>query len=168
MIAYLVVLLDTYAFYFITLVTYSFSDAFCATLGLLYSGLFLVVIYYGFRATAADPTDPTILKQREMKEAGLKFDGSGYKFFCEVCEAYVNDHSKHCGSCNRCVNNFDHHCRWLNNCIGAANYQFFFRLIVAVLLMTIVHTGTDIAVLVYVNSGDKRFISDNIKVRLSE
>lgn len=69
-IAYLVVLLDTYAFYFITIVAYSHSDAFCAVVGLLYTALFLAVVYYGWRATAADPTDPTILKQREMKQAG--------------------------------------------------------------------------------------------------
>jgi hypothetical protein len=114
----------------------------------------LAVIFFGWKATVIDPTDPIILKQRELAKEGKRFDGSGYKYYCEVCEAYVQDSAKHCGSCNRCVNNFDHHCRWLNNCVGDSNYKLFFRLIVAVFVMTLLHTATDIAVLVFVNTGE--------------
>ena len=53
------------------------------------------------------------------------FDSKNFKFYCEVCEAYVCDSSKHCGQCNRCVNEFDHHCKWLGTCIGGRNYKTF-------------------------------------------
>lgn len=86
------------------------------------------------------------------------FDGRKFKFFCEVCEAYVSDDAKHCGACNRCVNGFDHHCRWLNNCVGQENYVYFFRLICAVFVMTLFHNASDIAVLIYANNNDKNLV----------
>jgi hypothetical protein len=62
---------------------------------------------------------------------------------CEVCETFVLSSAKHCGSCNRCVSGFDHHCAWLNNCIGAKNYRLFFRLIIAVFFMSLIHNLTN-------------------------
>jgi hypothetical protein len=71
------------------------------------------------------------------------------KLFCDVCECYVSNTAKHCGYCNRCVNDFDHHCRWLNNCVGSTNYKDFFRLIVCVFVMCLLHNATNGAVLYY-------------------
>ena len=75
------------------------------------------------------------------------FDGSKYEYECDICETHVSDTAKHCGSCNRCVDEFDHHCRWLNNCVGKANYKLFFRLIVTVFFMTLMHNLTNIYVI---------------------
>ena len=61
----------------------------------------------------------------------------------------MHESAKHCGSCNRCVEGFDHHCRWLNNCVGKANYKLFFRLIIMVFLITLLHNLTNIFVLYY-------------------
>ena len=72
-----------------------------------------------------------------------EFDGRAYEFECEICDTHVHDTAKHCGSCNRCVDGFDHHCRWLNNCVGRANYKLFFRLIVLVFLMSLMHNVTN-------------------------
>lgn len=75
------------------------------------------------------------------------FDGSGFEFECDICETHVRDSAKHCGACNRCVDDFDHHCRWLNNCVGRANYKLFFRLIVVVFFLTLVHNITNVFVI---------------------
>ena len=79
----------------------------------------------------------------------LVFDGSAYEFECDICETAVSTTSKHCGSCNRCVEGFDHHCRWLNNCVGKKNYLLFFRLIICVFFMCLVHNVTNGFVLYY-------------------
>ena len=79
----------------------------------------------------------------------LVFDGSAYEFECDICETAVSSTSKHCGSCNRCVEGFDHHCRWLNNCVGKKNYLLFFRLIICVFFMCLVHNVTNGFVLYY-------------------
>lgn len=71
------------------------------------------------------------------------FDGTNYEFECDICETHVHESSKHCGSCNRCVDQFDHHCRWINNCVGRKNYTLFFRLIISVFLMSLVHNITN-------------------------
>jgi palmitoyltransferase len=51
--------------------------------------------------------------------------------------------SKHCGQCNRCTSGFDHHCRYLNNCIGEQNYEYFFKLIIWVFWMCLLHNITN-------------------------
>ena len=80
------------------------------------------------------------------------FDGSNYEYECDICETHVSETAKHCGACNRCVNDFDHHCRWLNNCVGAANYKLFFRLIIVVFFITLLHNLTNIAVIYNLNA----------------
>jgi hypothetical protein len=59
-------------------------------------------------------------------------------FYCDNCNAFVSNNSKHCGYCNRCTSRFDHHCKWINNCIGGANYYWFMRMITFVLCQAIV------------------------------
>ena len=66
----MVILLDTYAFYFITIVSYSYSPAISVSIGVIYSIIFMVVVYYGYVATKFDPTDPIIYKYRDCKEKG--------------------------------------------------------------------------------------------------
>ena len=77
------------------------------------------------------------------------FDTAGYDFECDICMTAVLTSSKHCGSCNRCVSGFDHHCRWLNNCVGRANYKLFFRLVVVVFVMSLLHNVANLVVLIH-------------------
>ena len=62
-------------------------------------------------------------------------NGAPMDLYCNICEAYVQERTKHCGSCNRCCEEFDHHCNWLNNCIGTSNYRDFRRLINAYFIL---------------------------------
>jgi hypothetical protein len=76
-LSYLVILLDSYAFYFITIVAYSYSAGISVTIGIIYSLILMVVLYYGYIATKIDPTDPTIHAYRERITQGKEFDCSG-------------------------------------------------------------------------------------------
>jgi len=67
---------------------------------------------------------------------------------CWICDTQVANHSMHCKYCNKCVCQFDHHCLWLNTCIGKKNYQDFFRVMLAVFFMQLVHLGVSCAVVV--------------------
>ncbi len=66
----MVILLDSYAFYFITIVAYSYSAGISVSIGILYTFNFAVVLYYGYVATKIDPTDPIIHAYRESKASG--------------------------------------------------------------------------------------------------
>eukprot|EP00347_Sterkiella_histriomuscorum_P007383 403349149 len=76
-----------------------------------------------------DPTDPIIYEQRALKITGQDFNDENFEYFCDKCDAHVNDNTKHCNRCNRCTKEFDHHCIWLNNCVGYNNYRDFCILI---------------------------------------
>ena len=52
------------------------------------------------------------------------------KFFCNICNTLVIEHSKHCAKCNRCSFEFDHHCIWVSNDIGRLNYVLFLRMLI--------------------------------------
>jgi hypothetical protein len=49
--------------------------------------------------------------------------------------------------------------------VGGQNYQLFFRLIASVFAMTLLHTATDIAVLVCTNQFKQEVIEGNQRVR---
>lgn len=96
------------------------------------------MLYWAHFCTVTCPTDPAVLKQRELEADGLQrmflpdfggIDGGKLPLYCTVCDKYVEDKTKHCATCNRCCYGFDHHCDWLNNCIGKANYNGFRALI---------------------------------------
>ncbi|CDW91758.1 probable palmitoyltransferase zdhhc1 [Stylonychia lemnae] len=152
--------LDSYAFYFINIVTFSYQPAISIVLGVAYLIIFIAVLYYAIRSTRYDPTDPTIYKNRQAEKTGEYFDSSPYDLYCEVCESPVQNSAKHCGQCNRCVSGFDHHCRWLNNCIGEGNYVYFFRVICSFFAMTVLHNATDAAVLFYLDSDDSYLLKN--------
>jgi palmitoyltransferase len=73
--------------------------------------------------------------ERAAKKLGKELEeNEELEYYCDVCESYVGDRSKHCGDCNRCVDVFDHHCKWMNNCVGEKNYKAFIILITAVMI----------------------------------
>ena len=106
---------------------------------LLYVILSIAVAVVCFLATYTDPTDRNVIFERKMRALGKEvLDSEELEYYCDVCQAYVSDRSKHCGDCNRCVELFDHHCKWMNNCVGAKNYYKFLLLISLVLVQSIV------------------------------
>ena len=74
--------------------------------------------------------------------ANITFD-----YTCQICDAHVNNRTKHCGDCNRCVAVFDHHCKWLNNCIGVLNYNYFMYMISFYLMHSLYSIGVLIALI---------------------
>lgn len=142
----------------------SFSVVVVATCSTIYFVISIFVIFWGIKATAADPSDPTILQHRIALAKGLRFDNSHYEFYCDVCDTFVEASSKHCGACNRCVNQFDHHCKYLNNCVGAKNYKLFFRLIISVFLLVLMHNVTNAFVIYGYLSNDKLIEQQNEKI----
>lgn len=100
-------------------------------LTLLYMGMTVCTVRYGYLCTHTDPTDTAVLAERKAINQGEPFNSSQFTQICTLCRTHVHDQSKHCGACNRCVDGFDHHCRWVNNCIGTRNFRMFAGLIVA-------------------------------------
>lgn len=129
------------------------------------------VVYFGFRAITIDSMDvhlkKTLLEERNgiLKTEGkfLDFcygvcnnknhnhnagkDGEETKQ-CWICDTQVAEHSMHCKYCNKCVSKFDHHCLWLNTCVGEHNYRDFFRVMLAISLMQIIHFGISVYLVV--------------------
>lgn len=61
-------LLDTYAFYFVCMVAFSYSPAVCSVVGIIYSLLLAWVVYFATMATKSDPTDPTIFEYKQATQ----------------------------------------------------------------------------------------------------
>lgn len=59
-LTWLVILLDTYSFYFISLVCFAYQPGVSATFGVIYSLIFIAVVYYAYLATKIDPTDDVV------------------------------------------------------------------------------------------------------------
>ena len=147
MISWFVFGFDFITFFAVDMVSLAYNPGLVAVLSVLFIVIQIITVYYCVMATKCDPTDPTIRQQKEVEARGERFNADDYEYECDVCKSAVLDGSKHCGACNRCTHGFDHHCRWLNNCVGAANYTYFFRLIVIVFLSSLLHNLTNFAVL---------------------
>lgn len=105
---------------------------------LIYLGLTFLIMGFGIFATVIDPTDEQIWLEHKAKKMGKELEvNDELEYFCDVCDSYVGDWSKHCGDCNRCVDVFDHHCKWMNNCVGKRNYFAFLGLITTVMIWSI-------------------------------
>ena len=110
-----------------------------SVLSVVYLIFSVATFYYAWLATVTDSSDPTLALEKECAELKYDFDPSNYEFHCKICNSHVLAGSKHCGQCNKCSSGFDHHCRYLNNCIGEANYDYFFKLIIWVFWMLLLH-----------------------------
>ncbi|CAI2362346.1 unnamed protein product [Moneuplotes crassus] len=119
--------------------TYYIGTGFAVFIGLVYGSLLIGVVIFCLRATLTDPTDRNVLYERQCRKEGVEAEENDeLEFFCDVCEAYVHERTKHCGECNRCSDLFDHHCKWLNNCIGGKNYADFLILISVLCAQTLI------------------------------
>ena len=114
-------------------------------------GISILIVFYAFgftgmvistvRVTKSDPTDPTVAFVRYLNNLPVadqnnysEYVQSRASMFCNICETFVMEKSKHCVECNRCCAEFDHHCRWVSNDIGGLNYVIFLRMLLFVAL----------------------------------
>lgn len=61
---------------------------------------------------------------------------------CPFCRILQPPRTIHCPTCSHCIARFDHHCPWVNNCIGAANFSYFFLMLIATMGDVAVCGGT--------------------------
>lgn len=69
-IAWMVIALDIYAYYFMNIVTLSHIAPLAAVLGIVFGVMMVFVVYYGFICTHSDPTDPTVYAERKARRLG--------------------------------------------------------------------------------------------------
>ena len=119
------------------------SGVVTTALTLIFIASCVLTVYYAYVCTGTDPTDILVRRQRELNYRREVFrpvwddTEDVMDLYCNVCDAYVMERTKHCGPCNRCCEEFDHHCKWLNTCIGYANYGTFTTLIRYFLVFTL-------------------------------
>lgn len=111
-------------------------------------------LYFFIICSSDNPESPLVITQHQLKEQGCVFeDFHKYEYYCNICEAVVEEKTKHCKRCNKCVHGFDHHCGWLNNCIGSSNYRPFFNLICV----------TELALFIAISIASIAINSDNVR-----
>ena len=142
-------------------------------------GVSFACVYYGYLATATDPMDKhltcALRRQQQDSEqqtnsnpsqptgflalfytAGAEQkpppEGETTKY-CWVCETDVAEHAMHCKYCNKCISQFDHHCKWLNTCVGESNYPYFFRTLISISSLLLVHLGVMVGIVADIFSG---------------
>ncbi|CAG9319830.1 unnamed protein product [Blepharisma stoltei] len=121
--------------------------------GISYSIISISTIFFGFKVTYTDPTDPAVHAAFNSQISGNEMDLSELTKLCKICKVHVHSDSKHCRECNRCVNNFDHHCKWLNNCIGKINYRHFIGTILSLQGQMGVQVLSSVYLLIAISSG---------------
>ncbi|CAD8123757.1 unnamed protein product [Paramecium sonneborni] len=104
------------------------------------------IVYSCLRTTLIDPTDSVVKEEKLSKLQGKEYK-TQIKSYCLVCQAHVQDKTKHCWNCNKCVSKFDHHCIWLNNCVGDQNYSYFFILVISLVALKIFKLSQDLQLL---------------------
>lgn len=97
---------------------------------ILFFGDLLVLAVSTYFSSKCDPVDPILLTYRNGNREEI-LPVINDCLYCDTCNSYVMETSRHCKICNRCVHHFDHHCGWINNCIGSDNYKAFFVMIVS-------------------------------------
>ena len=78
------------------------GDIYLGIIIIVYALLLIGIIIFCLRATAVDPTDRNVIYERECRKEGKEaVENDELEYFCDVCEAFVHDRTKHCGDCNR-------------------------------------------------------------------
>jgi len=88
--------------------------------GVLFGVAAVTTLVAAVVATAVDPADPAIYHTAPQDAVACSTAGMLY---CQRCESFVHESSKHCTVCSKCVHRFDHHCMWLNTCVGSITYR---------------------------------------------
>lgn len=144
--------------------TYYIHLAWVIAIAAIYGVLVIGVIIYASKATLTDPTDRNVVYERQCRKEGVEpEENEELEYFCDVCEAFVHDRTKHWGDCNRWVDLFDHHCKWLNNCIGGANYADFLTVISILLVKVIVFIIVSIILIITAIVDEDKYQEGNYK-----
>lgn len=83
---------------------------------------------------------------------------------CPFCRILQPSRAIHCPTCARCIARFDHHCPWVNNCIGAANFAYFFLMLIATMGDVGVCGGTAGYWLLGETGGNRGYLVGNLAV----
>ena len=59
----------------------------------------IIIVALTVVATRADPTDPTVYKERRARCKEETFNSEEYEYHCNICEVHVFEGTKHCGRC---------------------------------------------------------------------
>ncbi|CAD8170984.1 unnamed protein product [Paramecium octaurelia] len=125
--------------------------------------LTILSLFSSGKTTLSCPTDQFLLLQLEYRNQGKLFAYENYKLesYCDICEAYVKENTKHCKHCNRCCQDFDHHCKWVNNCIGNLNYKIFMMMVTSTMLQFIYTLIVYIRIIILYNTQNEKLLIDN-------
>ncbi|CAD8076929.1 unnamed protein product [Paramecium primaurelia] len=125
--------------------------------------LTLLSLYSSSKTTLSCPTDQFLLLQFEYRNQGKQLSLEKYKLesYCDICEAYVKENTKHCKHCNRCCQDFDHHCKWVNNCIGKINYNIFMIMVTSTMFQFIYTLIVYIRIIILYNTQNEKLQIDN-------
>jgi len=106
----------------------------------LYSICLVLLAASYILCTFIDPSDPGVKHFQNPRKYPLHLTLELYPKLCLLCQARVQENSKHCKACNRCTLQFDHHCVWVNNCVARRNYVWFMVLTCSVEAVVCVQT----------------------------
>lgn len=84
--------------YYLILVpgTYFIHDGYVIAICILYGLLLVGVTIYCLKATLTDPTDRNVVYERQCRKEGIEAEeNEELEYFCDVCEAFVHDRTKH-------------------------------------------------------------------------
>ncbi|CAD8082900.1 unnamed protein product [Paramecium sonneborni] len=125
--------------------------------------LTIISLFSSIKTTLSCPTDEFLLLQVEYRRQGKHFNYENYKLdsYCDICEAYVKENTKHCKHCNRCCQDFDHHCKWVNNCIGKLNYKIFMMMVTSTMLQFFYTMIVYIRIIMLYNTQQEKLLIDN-------
>ncbi|CAD8053009.1 unnamed protein product [Paramecium primaurelia] len=125
--------------------------------------LTLLSLFSSIKTTLSCPTDQFLIMQIQYRKNGKHFNYENYKLdsYCDICEAYVKENTKHCKHCNRCCQDFDHHCKWVNNCVGILNYKIFMMMITSTMFQFFYTQIVYIRIIILYNTEYEKLQIDN-------
>lgn len=103
---------------------------------ILFSIFSILAAVAAYATCGTDPADSAVIAKNCPPNERNTVPSAPNAVFCYLCEAHVNETSKHCKYCDKCVEKFDHHCKWLNTCIGRKNYRYFLSLVLCIGFIT--------------------------------
>ncbi|CAK74064.1 unnamed protein product (macronuclear) [Paramecium tetraurelia] len=134
-----------------------------ATHFILLGLLTLLSLFSSIKTTLSCPTDDFLIQQVQHRRMGKPFNYESQKLdsYCDICDAYVKENTKHCKHCNRCSQEFDHHCKWVNNCVGNKNYKIFIMMITTTMLQLFYTAIVYIRIIKLYNTEHEKLLINN-------
>lgn len=75
----------------------------------------------------------------EKVDMNLLKKGKKNYIYCSICNIWMNKNMgiRHCQRCGMCVEKYDHHCDWIGKCVGKKNINYFYFIIIWVVMVFI-------------------------------